>query len=385
MRSVRCVIVGGGLSGLYAATLLKQHGVGDYLLIEERDRLGGRIHSVAASGRRQETPLATESNAIDRVDLGPTWFWPAYQHQFDKLIHALGVERFPQHDRGWMMAERTATGAPMRIHGFPNSPTAMRLMGGMGALIDALTRRVSRSRVLTGESVRHIRIAGHSIEVESHDASDRLTITQAAHLLLAVPPRLSSQSIEFSPALPPRLLQPWLDTPTWMAGHAKYAAVYETPFWRAEGLSGEARSAVGPLAEIHDATMPGGSAALFGFFGMPAHTRRGVPTDTLKTHCRAQLARLFGPKAAVPSHDFIKDWATDSLTSTPPDLELALSRHSIAPPATALTDPWKGRVIGIASEWSPNFPGYVAGAIDAATRGIESIFGKSPNTSCNDQ
>ncbi|EDT04545.1 hypothetical protein BamIOP4010DRAFT_1927 [Burkholderia ambifaria IOP40-10] len=61
-----------------------------------------------------------------------------------------------------------------------------------------------------------------------------------------------------------------------MAPHAKYIAIYDTPFWRDQGLSGEARSARGPFGEIHDASMPGGCAALFGFFGVPAQVRQNV-------------------------------------------------------------------------------------------------------------
>lgn len=73
MRSARFVIVGGGLSGLYAAALLEQHGITDYLLIEARHKPGGRILSLKASGNQASEP-ATISGAIDRVDLGPTWF-----------------------------------------------------------------------------------------------------------------------------------------------------------------------------------------------------------------------------------------------------------------------------------------------------------------------
>lgn len=380
MRNTRFVIAGGGLSGLYAATLLEQRGIGDYLLIEARDALGGRVLSLEAAGH-QASRSAGASGAIHRVDLGPTWFWPAYHRQLDSLVQELGLERFAQHGSGEMIAERAANAAPMRIRGFADSPAAMRLVGGMGALIDALRRRVDTSRIVTGETVRHMRVVGQNVEIESRDAFGRAMVTQAEHVLLAIPPRLVAETIAFHPALPSRLIQPWRATPTWMASHAKYVAVYDTSFWRAEGLSGEARSAVGPLTEIHDATMPGGSAALFGFFGVPARVRRNVPTETLLTHCRAQLCRLFGAQAAVPTHEFIKDWASDSLTATTSDLEIGQDQHAEAPAAVASAHPWKGRMTGIASEWSPDFPGYIAGAVDAATRGVASVLRQGRHTS----
>ncbi|MDQ0141206.1 FAD-dependent oxidoreductase [Cupriavidus necator] len=192
--------------------------------------------------------------------------------------------------------------------------------------------------------------------------------------MLALPPRLAEATIAFTPALPERLARQWRATPTWMASHAKYAAVYDSPFWREQGLSGEARSAVGPMGEIHDASMPGGSAALFGFFGVPASVRRTVPEDVLRTHCRAQLARLFGPRAGEPVADFIKDWATDGLTATALDLDGGQHHHALAPAATASSGPWQGRITGIASEWSQRFPGYLAGAVDAAGKGTQDLI-----------
>jgi monoamine oxidase len=155
-----------------------------------------------------------------------------------------------------------------------------------------------------------------------------------------------------------------------MAPHAKYFAIYDKPFWRKEGLSGSARSAHGPMVEIHDASMPDGKAALFGFLGVPASTRKNINDEELKTHCRAQLIRLFGKAAADPAIDVIKDWAQDPLTATAQDLRSSGGHgHRIETiPSTGI---WQNHLTGIASEWSAQFPGYIAGAIDAATEGVQ--------------
>jgi len=64
MQTARIAIVGAGLSGLYAAYLLEQQGIKDYVLLEARDSIGGRIAS--ASG--QPTPeAATGSVAVKEV------------------------------------------------------------------------------------------------------------------------------------------------------------------------------------------------------------------------------------------------------------------------------------------------------------------------------
>jgi len=371
VQKARIAIVGGGLSGLYAAFLLEQKGITDYVLLEGRDALGGRIASVSGSGH--PVPLtANAGNGVDRFDLGPAWFWPDYQHQLDRLVQELGLQRFAQSETGHMKVERSPNEPPIRTRGYMSSPTSMRLVGGMGALIDALRCRLDGIRIITGQRVWRLRDMNTCIELDSENAGGTVTTWKVGHVLLAMPPRLIEDSIEFLPALPQALARQWRTTATWMASHAKYIAIYETPFWREQGLSGEARSMRGPLGEIHDASMHGGSAALSGFFGVSARERQSVPEDELRSHCRAQLARLFGPQAAKPRADVFKDWSLDSYTATAADLDGVL-HHAEAPDAGAASGPWSGRLTGIASEWSPQFPGYIAGAIEAASLGVQAL------------
>lgn len=369
MQTARIAIVGAGLSGLYAAYLLEQQGIKDYVLLEARDTLGGRIACAPASGQP-----ATGAEKLDRVDLGPTWFWPGYQHQLARLVDELGLTRFAQHETGDTVVERSLHEPPVRVRGYANSPPSMRLVGGMAALTDALHRRLDATRLHTGQTVRRLRCTPQHVELDSENAHGQATPWRAEHVLLALPPRLAEHCLEFKPALPPALAAQWRATATWMAPHAKYIAVYDTPFWREQGVSGEARSARGPLGEVHDASMPGGSAALFGFFGVPAHVRQSVPDAELKAHCRAQFTRLFGSQAATPKAEFIKDWALEPFTATAADLQSS-GQHAPAPATCAPSGPWRGCLTGIASEWSPQFPGYVAGAIEAAGLGVQSVQG----------
>lgn len=371
MRTPRIAIVGAGLSGLYAAWLLQRRGIHDYVVLEARTVLGGRIASFDAPA-----DAGSPAKNLDRFDLGPAWFWPDYQRELDQLIRELGLERFAQHEAGDMVVERTAGEAPMRTHGYANVPTSMCLLGGMGALIDALHRELPPERIVTGQAVRRLRRLEQWIELDSEDASGQATTWQAGQVLLALPPRLIAHGMTFSPPLPEALASAWRDTATWMAPHAKYVAVYEQPFWREQGLSGEARSVLGPLGEIHDVSMPGGRAALFGFFGLPASVRQRVPEDVLRQHCRAQFARLFGPQAATPVADTIKDWAFDPFTATADDL-LNGGQHPHAPASAAASGPWQHCLTGIASEWSPQFPGYVAGAIEAARLGVQGLTART--------
>lgn len=83
MMNIEVIIVGGGLSGLYAARLLEKAGI-NYLLLEGRERMGGRI---------------LQANTVE-ADLGATWFWPTIQPALKQLFRELNIESFIHQERG---------------------------------------------------------------------------------------------------------------------------------------------------------------------------------------------------------------------------------------------------------------------------------------------
>ena len=199
MHSPRITIIGAGLSGLYAAYLLEHYGITDYMVLEARDGLGGRIASINNEGRA--IGHGTESVfTLNRFDLGPTWFWPDYQRELDQLVSSLGLERFSQFEMGDMVVERSPDAPAIRTRGYVNAPSSMRLVGGMGALIEALCRPVNPARVITGQAVRMLRKHDSYVEIESEDAANHITTWHTEHVLLALPPRLLANSIAFDPA-----------------------------------------------------------------------------------------------------------------------------------------------------------------------------------------
>ncbi|MDA5562368.1 FAD-dependent oxidoreductase [Cobetia sp. MMG027] len=364
-HSSRVIIIGAGLAGLYAAWLLERRGMRDYLVLEAQSAPGGRIASLQ--------PAGVDTGTSRRLDLGPTWFWPEHQREMEQLIQTLDLECFAQQTAGASLLERATDKKPLRTAGIRDSLTAMRMVGGMEALIERLRRDIPADKVLTGKVVRHLERLPDGIALSAEDGSGHRMNYEVEQVLLAVPPRQALQHIQFTPALPSALTTQWQQTATWMAPHAKYLAVYDRPFWRETGLSGTARSARGPMVEIHDASPMEGLGALFGFVGVPAGYRRQITPEALRQHCRAQLGRLFGPQAASPQSDVLKDWATSPFIASPADLEDVASHVSVPPPE-ANDGPWHQHLFGIASEWSPQFPGHLAGAIDAATQGVNRML-----------
>lgn len=363
----RIAIVGGGLSGLYAAYLLEQRGITDYIVLEARENLGGRIVSQVYP---QRDP-STEGNGSS-FDLGPSWFWAEYQPQLDQLVRDLQLDCHEQYEIGQMLVEHRVDNPVMAIAGYTSSPPSMRLFGGMGALINALHSRLDPARIVMGHTVKRLRSENEKIHIASDDSKGKITTWITEHVLLAMPPRLVASRIDFFPELPKDLCASWSATDTWMAPHAKYFAIYEKPFWRDLGLSGQGRSRVGPMAEIHDASVQDGLAALFGFIAVPALVRSNMSDAQLKALCRTQLARMYGEQADSPVHELLQDWALEPFTATQADLTSA-GRHVKPPKATVDSGLWAGRITGIASEWSPQFAGYLAGAVDAAANGVEAL------------
>ena len=341
------VIVGGGLSGLHAALLLQERGA-DFLLLEARAHLGGRIFSPGG------------------YDLGPTWFWPDMQPRIARLAEALGLETFAQHAAGDVLFERAPGLGAERYPGFGQMASSFRIESGIGALVAALAARLPRERIRTGTQVTGARLGNSGVTLHTGRADGVQEEVAARHVLFALPPRLIEASISFSPEPAPDMRAHWRGTSTWMAPHAKFLAVYGRAFWRQVGLSGTAQSMAGPMTEIHDASIKadGEGAALFGFLGVPAGVRAKVGEETLRHHCLAQFARLFGPEASAPIATHFKDWSADPLTATREDADAA--GHPEPQSQPWFDRAWAPRATMAGSEAAREHAGYLEGALAAA-------------------
>ncbi len=369
MPRTQVAIVGAGLAGLHAARLLGAANV-EFELLEARDRLGGRILTADASGRPAE----------DGFDLGPSWFWPRMQPAIAELVAALGLAAFAQHSDGDVIFERMSREGPRRYHGDAQEALSFRLVGGTGALVAALVRDLAPGRVSLGAQVMAMALVGggadgaNGVELTVRRGDGTTEPLIAAQVIAALPPRLLEATVSFTPRQAPPDARRWRDTPTWMAPHAKFFALYDRPFWREAGLSGTAQSMVGPMPEMHDATTASGQAALFGFLGVGADQRAALGEAALTHACLDQLARLFGPEARRPRATLFKDWAADPLTATGADG--AGGGHPAAELAPWVTGPWQACLALGGSETSPSEPGYLAGAVVAATRAVDETLRK---------
>jgi monoamine oxidase len=394
----RVVVVGAGLAGLAAARRLRDGGA-DVVVLEARDRVGGRLEPGALA---DGTP----------VELGGQWIGPTQNRMYD-LVDELGLDTFATHNEGStvvsLRGERTLMGANRgaapKIGPFALADLAQglarfgrlartvdletpwtapgadrldaetfetwirrnlrtpigrayfriateavfsaesrdlsalhalfyaragtdletllsvdrgaqqhRIVGGSWLIADRLAERVRRAGVelRLGVPVRRIEQRegpGGGVRVECRDGSS----VDADRAVVTLPPTLAGR-IEHAPPLPS-----WRDqlTQRLPAGSViKLSAVYPEPFWRSEGLNGQAASDVGPVKVTFDNSPPSGTpGVLMGF--MEAEdgriwTRR--PLAERRDAAIACFVRYFGPRAAEPIEYLERDWMAEEFS-----------------------------------------------------------------------
>lgn len=350
MKDVEILIVGAGLAGLSLARHLHRNNRSFYI-IEARDRIGGRILSRPTKGQ--------ESGA--KFDHGPAWFWPA-QPRVAKLVEELKLTIFEQYFSGEISYE-DEKGHVSRGIGFSSMQGSYRVDGGMGAITDKIAADLPHECLSLNERLTHVSAVENHIAVTTSKKPKHSITCQK--LVLALPPRVVSETIDFQPALEPSATKVMKSISTWMAGHAKIIAIYEKPFWRVAGLSGDAMSRHGPMVEIHDASpMEGGPYALFGFVGIPVQYRKGQ-REALIQNALLQLARIFGEDAMRPVDIIMQDWAFETETASPLDHGQAHGHPQYGMPIE-LDNMWDGRLLLGSTEMAQHSGGYLEGALESA-------------------
>ncbi len=353
LQTVDTLIIGGGLSGIYAAYLLAQKNQ-SFVVLEARDRLGGRILSPEHKGFFS--------------DLGPSWYWPEIHPKMAGLIQELGLKGYRQFEEGLGRFQRP-NGEVQTVRGYTNEPLSWRLEDGMMALITKLCEELSGNAIKLNHPVCNIEKKGAEACVSIGElGKEPWARFRAKKVILALPPRLAASTILFTPDLPDNLTQAMLKIGTWMAGQAKFTALYKEPFWRQAKLSGQAFSQRGPMGELHDASnneqVPYG---LTGFVGIPAAQRHDQ--QPLIEAILSQLALIYGQAAAQPTTIFYKDWAREQFTATKLD-QPPMYEHPLYHPPAGQTGFWDDIIHFAGTETATQHGGYLEGALAAAERAV---------------
>lgn len=353
------IIVGAGLSGLTAAYYLKKEGI-NALVLEARERSGGRIFTAFASGN------------YTAVEMGATWF--TNQHtSFIHLLKELRIPLFKQFQKGLSVFDLYPN-PPQLFDMDGNGEPSYRVSGGTSTVIKALVDAIGRDKILLNSPVKEVLEQKGHIEITTING-EKFT---CKNLVFTLPPNLIvAQKISFNPELPAALISTMENTHTWMGNAIKFAMEYSSPFWREKGFSGTVLSQSGIAQEVYDhCNYEENLFALKGFLSADA-------ADLMKEEREAlvvkQLTRLLGEDAGNHLSYTEKIWENDQYTYAnyrTPLLPHQYNGHPLYAEAFM-----NGRLYFAGTETSSHYGGYMEGAVQSGLTAAKNILNKKDSLS----
>jgi monoamine oxidase len=287
--------------------------------------------------------------ARDLISLSCKTVWGAEPHELSLL---------------WALSYMAAGGGFEKLLDVEGGAQQDRVVGGSALICERMAEELG-DRVKVREAVSRIDWSeeGLGLEVSSGVAEARTAV-------IAVPPALLAH-IEFSPGLPPSHAAL---AAAWRGGDLiKVSAVYDEPFWRRAGASGEAVSLKGPVTIAFDNSPPSGTpGVLVGFIGgRDAGPYRALAAGRRRAVALSSLARLFGEEAHDALAFLERDWRDEPWAAGGPVSNLGpgvLARHG-----RALAD-GAGPLRFAASEYADTWRGYMDGAVRSGEAAADSIM-----------
>ena len=228
-----------------------------------------------------------------------------------------------------------------------------RFVGGSQVVSQKVAKALG-SQVVLSSPVRRVEQDGKGVVV----TSDRVVVS-AKQVIVAIPPVLVG-AIDFAPALP--RMRRNLAKRIVPGNLIKWEAIYDTPFWRAQGLSGQVVSDVGPANTTFDNSPPDGTpGVVFGFIGgTPATQASKLSVAARRKAVLDNFVTFFGPGAAQPKSYFEMDWSKEAWTRGCPVGHMG--KNVLRRYGPALRVPFK-RVHWAGTETALYWNGYMDGAV----------------------
>jgi len=182
-----------------------------------------------------------------------------------------------------------------------------RVVGGTQLIPIRLAERLG-DRVVLGAPARTLRHDDEGVELEA----DGLRVT-ASRAIVAVPPNVAGL-IRYEPSLPAWRMR--LHQAMTQGDVIKVLAVYEEPFWRADGLAGEGFAPYQLVREVYDNTPPSGRPGVLCTFlaGERAQSSERLDPAERRRLVLDGMASFFG-RNALDAVDVIElDWSQEEWT-----------------------------------------------------------------------
>jgi putrescine oxidase len=182
-----------------------------------------------------------------------------------------------------------------------------RVVGGTQLIPLRLAEHLG-DRVVLDAPVRSLRWQDGGVELDA----GRIAVESRA-AIVAVPPNVAGL-IRFEPALPAWRMR--LQQAMSQGDVIKVLAVYDEPFWRAEGLAGEGFAPYHLVREVYDNTPPAGRPGVLCTFlaGERALELERLPHGERRALVLEGLARFFGPQALQAREVIERNWSQEEWT-----------------------------------------------------------------------
>jgi monoamine oxidase len=199
--------------------------------------------------------------------------------------------------------------------------------------------------------------------------ADSVTVS-AERAIIALPPALAGR-LRYHPALPGYRDQFTQRVP--MGTVIKVQCLYEAPFWRAEGLTGQVTSDIGAVRITFDNTpVTGSPGILLGFVEGEEGRHWGRRSlEERRAEVLNCLARYFGEQARVPQEYVELSWAEEEYSRgcyagfLPPGVLTSYGEALRAP---------IGRLHWAGTETATEWNGYMDGALQAGERAAREVL-----------
>ncbi len=329
------------------------------------------VAQIELLARRTATTAAPAgSPGIDRWDAVTVADWlrrrvpgPAARAMLESaLVVSFSVE-LSQVSMRSLFISVTESGGLLRLLGTDGGAQQDLVVGGADRLARQVAERLG-DRVRRSTPVRAIRHEPDGVVVMSAHGS-----WTAQYAIVALPPAHVA-ALDWQPALNGSRRQ-LLDR-LHMGSVTKLLAVYDRPFWRDAGWSGEVLDAHGPVTTAFEATQPGGPAVLASL----TCGERSLELSILSAEERRQrilgaFAEWFGPEAAEPRTVVDRSWENEEWSGG--GYSAVPAPGVVSSPAMPLIAEPVGRVHFAGTETSPTSNGYIDGAIASGERAADEI------------
>jgi monoamine oxidase len=383
--------VGPGQDLLYALAddvgvpTFPQHQAGDGIVLRGGTaiRSGGSVDAFSAAGLNDYvTAVALLEESASTVPVAAPWRAPAAE-ALDAETLATWMARHVANDEARDLLRLTvqavfatepanlsllhclayiaSAGSWSRLTDTDGGAQQDRFVGGTRAVADGLRGLVEAAggEVALSSPVRALHQDDDGITAVADDRSLR-----AARVVVAVPPALAAR-IAYDPPLPAGRDQLTQRMP---AGSViKFHVVYDQPWWRDEGLSGQVL-AIGERIDVtFDGSPPDESRGIItGFFeGAEAIAVEGLGEAGRRDCVVEVLTRALGPQASSPVAYVERSWSAEPWTRG------CYGAH-LPPGAWTQLGPWLrppcGRIHWAGTETADRWAGYIEGAIDSGER-----------------